>query len=68
MSKEYLSDYRASRGLARKIEKYWHDLGYTNVHVWSEKFYMSDNPELSKRAGARPIYAVRSNITFADPE
>jgi len=67
MSKEYLNSYGASRSLAYNIEKYWHDQGYKHVRADVTEFYMADNEELAKRVGARPLYAVRSNIRFADP-
>ena len=49
MSNNYLTDYLASSKLARKIQNYWHDRGYTGVHVFVEKDQHNN-------------YVVRSNI------
>ena len=66
MSNEYLNNHGASHALAKNIEAYWHGEGFPNVKAWVEEFYMAENEELAKRAGARPLYAVRSNIAFAE--
>lgn len=52
MQEDYLTNYIASNKLAKKIQNYWHDRGFTGVHVYVEK----DN---------EGHYVVRSNIVFS---
>ncbi len=51
---DYLGDLRASKRMARDIEKYWHDKGYKSVKVWVES-------SLDK------MHFIRSNITWVVP-
>jgi len=64
---DYIKNKKDSIKLAYKIQKYWHDKGHPNVRCWVETFNMGSNEHASEVAGARDLYAVRSNITFAEP-
>jgi len=58
-TKDYIGDAYYARQLARIIREYWLERGYV-VNVYVEK---------QEHAGMRkPIYVVRSNIKFRDPE
>jgi hypothetical protein len=48
-----------SAKLARKIERFWHDQGYTQVHAWTEKVKLLHG---EIRDSVSAIYCVRSNL------
>ena len=52
---DYIKDEAASYRLARKIQAYWHNLGFDHIKVWVETFHLAD----------AEYFAIRSNITFA---
>lgn len=68
VSGDYIGSKGASMRLARNIEEYYHRQGYKNVKCRVEPFYTTENPEKSAMAGVRPLFCVRSNITFTVPE
>jgi len=60
----YIRSEGDSYRLARKIQSYWHNLGFTNVKVWVEPFYTTSE-EYAEEHEAAPFYSIRSNIKFA---
>lgn len=54
-SRDYCSDYFASRDLANKIMRYWHNKGYKSVKVWVEKVDL---------ASGKNRWDIRGNIVF----
>lgn len=52
---DYTGDYYWANVLAKKVQNYWHRLGYTKVRAWVET---ENTPSGNK------FYSVRSNIKF----
>lgn len=52
---DYCSRADASRELARRLTKWWHDQGYTGVRFWVEKDAVNFR---------KPLYVVRSNLVL----
>ena len=59
----YIRSKEDSYRLARKIEAYWHNLGFHEVKVRVEPFYLTS--EETRGSDEQPFYSIRSNITFA---
>ena len=54
---DYTGDGFWARELAKKVQSYYHERGYTDVRCWVE-------PELNPVSGKK-MWGVRSNILFS---
>ena len=59
MTKDYLLSKFDSNGLAKSIQDYWHQRGYTKVRV---------HVETDTLASGEQRHYVRSNIVFRVPQ
>lgn len=53
-----------AQNLARRIKKYWHDLGYKTVHVWVEPVPIY-SPATNEKIATR--FEINSNIVQKVP-
>lgn len=52
---DYTGDFHSAKDLVKRIQDYWHNLGYTQVKVWIET--------VTTYSGNK-LYCVRSNIRY----
>lgn len=59
--KDYLSQ-KGAMALARRLERYWHDLGYPSARFWAEPI-----AERFAKVGTYELYGVKCNLINALP-